>query len=302
MTTTATTHRCDECGTEYASFGTYTRTDECRKARMAAKAEAALAKHGEVPFGEEDAATVEATGSQYGHNVEAAMRKADAPEPRTGGNQYGPYQMRQASDKQIAFAKRLLAERPSYTWTTPVEHLDRRQLSRLIDDLLKTAAEVVSPTNLATEKQVAFAASLWAERMTVEAPDFAAMGKGQISELINTLKATPKPSVSASPKAEAVLVKGDVHVVDGEYYRVHTAQSTGNLYAARFTGHRFEYERGAIRRLTPENKITAEQAAEFGGMYNACCFCSKALDTPESTEVGYGPVCATKHGLPWGNH
>jgi hypothetical protein len=32
-----------------------------------------------------------------------------------------------------------------------------------------------------------------------------------------------------------------------------------------------------------------------------CFFCGRDLDTPESLAMGYGPVCADKHGLPWGD-
>lgn len=32
-----------------------------------------------------------------------------------------------------------------------------------------------------------------------------------------------------------------------------------------------------------------------------CFFCGRDLDTPESLTVGYGPVCADKNGLPWGD-
>ena len=31
-----------------------------------------------------------------------------------------------------------------------------------------------------------------------------------------------------------------------------------------------------------------------------CCFCHKELTTKESLAVGYGPLCAEKLGLPWG--
>lgn len=32
----------------------------------------------------------------------------------------------------------------------------------------------------------------------------------------------------------------------------------------------------------------------------ACCFCSKTLTTIESRTAGYGPICAARYGLPWG--
>ena len=122
------------------------------------------------------------------------------------------------------------------------------------------------------------------------------------SAMIDSLKNlpdAPKPK-AVKVEAEPELFKGDVHVVDGEYYRVHVAQKSENLYACKWDGERFEYVKGAISKLNPGNKITAEQAAAFGHMFERCCFCSLAIDTPESTAVGYGPICARKHELPWG--
>lgn len=33
---------------------------------------------------------------------------------------------------------------------------------------------------------------------------------------------------------------------------------------------------------------------------NRCCYCGLPLDDPRSVEMGYGPVCARRWGLPWG--
>jgi hypothetical protein len=33
---------------------------------------------------------------------------------------------------------------------------------------------------------------------------------------------------------------------------------------------------------------------------SVCFICGRDLDTPESLTAGYGPICADKHGLPWG--
>jgi len=41
-------------------------------------------------------------------------------------------------------------------------------------------------------------------------------------------------------------------------------------------------------------------AAAYGKRTGACCFCSRHLETDESLAVGYGPICADKFGLPWG--
>ena len=41
-------------------------------------------------------------------------------------------------------------------------------------------------------------------------------------------------------------------------------------------------------------------AAEHGKLTGKCCFCNKGLTDDRSTEVGYGPVCASSFGLKWG--
>lgn len=41
-------------------------------------------------------------------------------------------------------------------------------------------------------------------------------------------------------------------------------------------------------------------AAEHGRLTGCCCFCNAMLTDGRSTAVGYGPICATNYGLPWG--
>lgn len=197
-----------------------------------------------------------------------------------------------ASEKQVAFLVRLGVTQAE------AEQMSKTTASKTIDKLLKTQG---GPK--ISEKQEAFLRKLVAERVNDLNDD--------ADTVIDTLNTLPKPSHGASALIDTLLkqprkpkptdpVKGDVHFIDGEYYRVHQSQGSGNFYASKWDGYRFEYAQGAIRKLNADNKITAEQAAEFGHMHGRCCFCSLAIDTPESTAVGYGPICASKHGLPWG--
>lgn len=41
-------------------------------------------------------------------------------------------------------------------------------------------------------------------------------------------------------------------------------------------------------------------AAQYGHLTGNCCFCSHDLTDERSTDVGYGPVCAKRYSLPWG--
>lgn len=44
----------------------------------------------------------------------------------------------------------------------------------------------------------------------------------------------------------------------------------------------------------------AATAAKHGHTTGNCCFCDRPLTDERSTSVGYGPVCAKKWSLPWG--
>ena len=44
-----------------------------------------------------------------------------------------------------------------------------------------------------------------------------------------------------------------------------------------------------------------EGAIQYGKITSHCCFCGIQLTTDESVAAGYGPICADKWGLPWGN-
>ena len=55
------------------------------------------------------------------------------------------------------------------------------------------------------------------------------------------------------------------------------------------------------RTLSAFSKDPKHAAMTYGHMSSSCCFCNKQLDTKESVAAGYGPVCADKWGLPWGD-
>lgn len=52
--------------------------------------------------------------------------------------------------------------------------------------------------------------------------------------------------------------------------------------------------------LADFNDDPAKVAKTHGLLTGNCCFCRKELTTGESLTAGYGPVCADKFGLPWG--
>jgi hypothetical protein len=92
---------------------------------------------------------------------------------------------------------------------------------------------------------------------------------------------------------------------DGEVYKVQRSQA-GRLYAKHLTpfgGHRlvdatgdvvgfeFQYEPGAIARLSASDLLTLDEAKQFGLRYGFCCVCGDRLSDAKSVAQGIGPVC-----------
>lgn len=90
---------------------------------------------------------------------------------------------------------------------------------------------------------------------------------------------------------------------DGEVFKVQTSKASGRNYALRLvvttlrSGQprgSWEYAAGVVFDLTPEQRLSVEQAAQAGRMTGVCVICGATLTDPESIERGIGPVCAQR--------
>ena len=64
--------------------------------------------------------------------------------------------------------------------------------------------------------------------------------------------------------------------------------------------HRGEVDERMADALSKLQMDPVGTVAEFGKLGGRCCFCNSSLSDLKSTDVGYGPICAQKWGLPWG--
>ncbi len=141
----------------------------------------------------------------------------------------------------------------------------------------------------ATAKQVSFIQALAVER-GVAVADCAAMSKSDASQFIEQLLAMPKAGAR-----RAAVEQGMYQTADGAIYRVQASRQTGHLYAKRLNlAGGFDYEQGAIRKLSADDKMTLEVAKAFGMETGLCCVCGAFLTDPKSVAQGIGPVCASK--------
>lgn len=102
---------------------------------------------------------------------------------------------------------------------------------------------------------------------------------------------------------------GDIQVTNGKSYGDRTNAFYGwiNVEEGQFEPHAFHTRNMDVARLcewleqvcrTVEGRIEAARA--YARETGQCCFCGKQLTDPRSLAVSYGPICAGKWGLPWG--
>jgi hypothetical protein len=111
----------------------------------------------------------------------------------------------------------------------------------------------------------------------------------------------PAPARREKP---AELTPG-VYETNGTVYIVRPTRDKARLYAMRLvevSGSRltegegkvqidFEYDRGAIFSISPEDRMPFERAKELTVLYSRCIVCGRHLEDAKSVANGIGPVC-----------
>lgn len=152
---------------------------------------------------------------------------------------------------------------------------------------------------IATEKQIVFLKSLRIKHVC-SAPAvvhaFALIDAGatlpaaDASSAITILLASP-----LAPKAQGVG-KG-YYSQAGVVFKV-VESNAGSLYAKRLVvsgdSGRWVYAKGAYSQLTESDRLSLDEAAEFGKKFGVCCVCGKTLTDPKSIAAGIGPVCINR--------
>lgn len=89
---------------------------------------------------------------------------------------------------------------------------------------------------------------------------------------------------------------GHIYVKDGSQYAGKiTPQGAARLVGS--GGRKAEI----LEALKKFAEAPVETAKAYGKETGCCCFCAKELTDKRSIVVGYGPTCATKYELPWGD-
>ena len=117
------------------------------------------------------------------------------------------------------------------------------------------------------------------------------------------------------PHPDPILAAQGKQVVDVEF-RVSQAPATGknpgSLYVKRAGEYQGKIARdgtfsaardahpGMVEALRAFAADPARAALAYGQATSNCCFCARELTDQRSVDAGYGPICASRFGLPWG--
>lgn len=231
-----------------------------------------------------------------------------------------------ATDRQIAYATRLIASRDTDGVTVPdPAGLDRRQASALIDRLRRcpervrnglTSTQVREAVDLADQAARVLGQPLAHEDRARLTSRLAAGGPDLVAQTVaasrRTIDGVPKPRAQVTREAAAAL-RGNPNAVltpngcgvgvymledeDGQHVlRLRLNRGRDRLYCERLepVSGTWSYAPEARRRIMPRNRMTAAQAAAFGRMTGVCAMCGRRLTDPESVAAGIGPVCLSK--------
>lgn len=198
---------------------------------------------------------------------------------KNGGRPALPSNVQPASEKQVQFVKKLLAEKN----LAMIAELALAIQDSLESGLTKQAASA------------AIDALLPLPRTALAHDDGNAVGEGYYlldGTAYKVVKAKgsgnlyAKKFVAAPAPCPGHLDHSTPSAFDAPF--LYCAEPCGAVKAG------YEYAPGAMRLLTGAARLTLEQAAEMGRATGTCVVCGRLLTAEESVLAGIGPVCAAR--------
>lgn len=295
-----------------------------------------LAENPDSPYAPKMSAMLEQINARFaalGQQAPAAaptlFEEPTVSQPTSGTGSGSRSVSNRASDKQIAFAKKLLADKDmtgvKVTVPADLDNMSATSARAIIDSLVNRPWKTSNTATArpATEKQVTHVVREGARRQYDDAAVKATVAKATAGEPITFTEAskaldvlfnapfTPRGTTSA-----AELEIGIYRTDDDSLYKVYPAQSGGRMFAKLLvlpegwmeltyeqrkalveSGSKPEwnYQGMAHRFVKAEQKLSLEEAKAFGTITSVCGECGHLLTDEESIANGIGPVCAGKY-------
>lgn len=168
----------------------------------------------------------------------------------------------------------------------------------VIDKLQGCPDKPSNSPRMATEGQKRFIRSLNAQSdNTLSEDDINSITFAEVNDVLALLKRMAQAwrEEGKSNPTKAQVTEG-AYWVNGKIARVQKSKK-GYLYATLQTErgvNDFEYVRGLISKIRPEDMLTREEMQEFAAEFSQCGDCGRRLTNPESIAYGIGPICRNK--------
>lgn len=232
----------------------------------------------------------------------AKMKYKNRKAGSSGGNQYGAYQVRYASEKQVNFIKKLFdTKQHSYEYPD-FETLNVQGATELIANLLKCPNEA-GVVRLATSKQLWLLGKLVENKQEGKALLSATLTK----EGVTVLEQLSIDSVSAlitqlkdAPIRQPEIKEVGAYLLNNSIYQIREGYNSNKLQVWTINRNHdgFDYDtkkQSVLYELKPEHRLTLSKAIELSVQFGCCVHCGRALTKASSVARGMGAVCAGKY-------
>lgn len=263
-----------------------------------------------------DAHIVETRGAEALDRInldQAGQRKDTSERTRYAqpGQRCGSGWVRVVSPRQVAFIKRLMAERDTRNLTRlpGSENIERMSLAGARDliDRLLACPELPKATGerMATAKQVEWLGKMAGKDVPADIEAIRVKGAAAtFAEASRALDVLFKAGYVKAPEVSVKEITG-IYELDGCYFRMQKARNGRHFYAMqldREAGDAWNYAAGMARRVPAEGrKLSLAECEALSLQLGGCCMCGKTL-TATVNGIGpgarfIGPVCQGKMGF-----
>lgn len=111
----------------------------------------------------------------------------------------------------------------------------------------------------------------------------------QLMERRNSARATARRHVTQAGSSSLTV---GMYSVGGVPVKVFRARNGQHLLAKKLHRGEWVYLGAARRFVTADQRMTLDQASEYGRRTGTCCSCGRRLTNPASINAGIGPICA----------
>lgn len=220
-----------------------------------------------------------------------------------GGNKYGSYQVRYASERQVSFIKKLLEQKQhNFPSDFDLTTLNVQGAGDLINELLSCsdkAGFVIPPT----DKQLNFAKSLISNKEGGQellanvlqlkgVHGIEQLSKQDVSGIINSLKV-----VKDNPLK---ITEVGAYLLDETIYSIRQSNETKKWSVWAYSADVNKFVRrddlkDVLKKLEPKDRLTLELAIKYSAQVGICVHCGRTLTLLKSVAGGMGAWCAKKY-------